>query len=187
MIYFHPFQVGQLRCWPGGSSGSCHKGRAAKSHPTEALTEEKTEGPNFESQHRGSRKAGKLKETLETCLLSIRGVNTIAACPQTFSTGISGQTFLCKISSKLPYLASWCSALPFLTFRNTRAYLHWRNTAGTFFLACEEFSLCAGTTWVKYLEWNPGSIEVNGKTPIHFSGAGISLCTVLKLELLIDC
>lgn len=100
------------------------------------------------------------------------------------------KTFLWKSSSKLTYLASWYLALPFLTFRNMNlrwAYLHWRNTAGTFFLACEEFSLCVETTWVKYLEWNPGSIEVNGKTPIHFSGAGISLFTVLKLELLIDC
>lgn len=105
--------------------------------------------------------------------------------------GIFGQeNFPLEDFQQVTYLASWYLVLPFLTFRNMNfrwTYLHWRNTAGTFFLACEDFSLCVETTWVKYLEWNPGSIEVNGKTPIHFSGAGISLFSVLKLELLIDC
>lgn len=60
--------------------GTC----SAESHPIEALTEEKPEGPKFESQHCGSHKAGKLTETLETCLVSIRKAHTIATCLQAF-------------------------------------------------------------------------------------------------------
>lgn len=41
-------------------------------------------GPSFESQHCGSHKADKLKETLKTCLVSLRKVNRIAACPLAF-------------------------------------------------------------------------------------------------------
>lgn len=54
--------------------GAC----TAESHAIETLSEQKSRGHKFKPQQCGSHKAGKLAETLETCIVSIRKVNTIA-------------------------------------------------------------------------------------------------------------
>lgn len=69
------FNVEQLN-WQQGPTrtGAC----TAESHLVETLSEQQSRGHKFKPQQCGSHKTGKLTETLETCLVSLRNINTVA-------------------------------------------------------------------------------------------------------------
>lgn len=54
--------------------GAC----TAESHLVETLSEQQSRGHKFKPQQCGNHKTGKLTETLETCLVSLRNINTVA-------------------------------------------------------------------------------------------------------------